>query len=133
MTAYQKQASDFLTNHGITFKAKFMGDKCPIWCDGKHIHGDRYLVTFRRGKQSLTLSFWNSLHDQENGKAPTSYDVLAAIEKYEVGTYEDFCSNYGYDTDSRKAYTTYKLVLKEYTKVSGFFTESELTELQEIN
>ncbi len=30
---------------------------------------------------------------------PTAYDILACLTKYEVGTFDDFCSNFGYDTD----------------------------------
>jgi hypothetical protein len=67
MSEYEDQANKFMGDHGIKFHSKFMGDKCPIWCDGKHIHGDRYLVTFSRYNppKRFTLSFWNSLNDKE--------------------------------------------------------------------
>jgi hypothetical protein len=147
MSEYEDQANKFMADHGIKFHSKLIGDKCPIWCDGKHMHGDRYLVTFTRlhikashaprydcePRKRFTLSFWNSRHDQETGEAPTAYDVLYAIEKNDPRTFEDFCGEFGYDTDSRKAETTYKLVKREWAKVSAFFTESELTELYEIN
>ena len=130
---YETKANAFLESHAIRFHAKQMADKCPIWCDGQHIHGDRYLVTFsRKPRKRMTLSFWNSLDDVQHGRAPTAYDVLAAIEKYDPGTFEDFCGEFGYDTDSRKAATTYRLVIREWRKVSGFFTSEELTEAQEI-
>ena len=139
---YQKQGKNFLNKHGIKFSAKFEGDKCPLWCeDGKHIHGKRHLITFKRqaletapGKISgFSLSFWNSYNDAATGKLPTPYDVLSVIEKHEVGTFEDWASELGYDTDSRKAYTTYKAVYAQWLKVEKFFTPEELEELQEIN
>lgn len=65
-------------------------------------------------------------------KVPTAYDVLACVEKNEVGTFEDFCGNFGYDTDSRKAETVYRAVCEEYRKVQNFFTAEELDKLNEI-
>lgn len=64
---------------------------------------------------------------------PTAYDVLACIEKYEVGSFEDFCGNFGYDTDSRNAVKVYKAVRKESENVRKLFTEQEIELLQEIN
>jgi len=58
--------------------------------------------------------------------------VLACIQKYEVGNFQNFCGDFGYDTDSRKAEKIYKAVCKEWEKVNTFFSESELIELQEI-
>jgi len=134
MSEYEQQAQDFLQRNGITFKAVFKGDKCPLWDDDKHIHGDRYLITFTRTltKKRFSLSFWNSLHDKENGIQPTPYDVLASITKYDPGNFADFCNEYGYDEDSCKAYTTFNAVLKEWQKVSTFFTEPEIMALEEI-
>lgn len=64
--------------------------------------------------------------------APNAYDLLASITKYEVGTFEDFCGEYGYDEDSRTAEKTYNAVKEEYLKVISIFNESEIEELQEI-
>lgn len=63
---------------------------------------------------------------------PTEYDLLACLQKYEVGTFENFCANFGYDTDSRRAKKTYKAVLKEYAQVCTIFSPKELEEMQEI-
>lgn len=65
-------------------------------------------------------------------KTVQAYDLLAAITKNDPGTFEDFCSEYGYDTDSRKAEEVYRAVVKEYAKVRKFFTPAELEALQEI-
>lgn len=66
------------------------------------------------------------------GTPPTPYDVLSCLEKYPVYDFEDFCSNYGYDTDSRKAYKTYKAVKRESENVHILFNEEELELLREI-
>lgn len=67
------------------------------------------------------------------GEAPTLYDVLACLQKYDVGTFEDFCSDFGYDTDSRTAEKTYKAVVKEYDKMCSLFNDEELELLQLIS
>jgi hypothetical protein len=64
--------------------------------------------------------------------APTSYDVLACLQKYDVGNFEDFCAEFGYNTDSRKAEKTYNAVCEEFKNIQTLFTDSEIEELQEI-
>jgi len=49
-----------------------------------------------------------------------------------VYSFKDFCGEFGYDTDSRKAFTTYKAVKREWENVSKLFTEDEIELLQEI-
>jgi hypothetical protein len=66
-------------------------------------------------------------------KIPTAYNVLACLQKYDVGTFEDFCSEFGYDEDSKRAEKIYKDVANEYTQLCALFTEEEMSQLQEIN
>ena len=66
------------------------------------------------------------------GKEPSLYSVLACLTKYDPGTFEDFCSEYGYDTDSRKAEKIYKAVKEEWLNVQALFNDDELEILQEI-
>jgi len=65
-------------------------------------------------------------------KAPTNYDILACLTKYDPNTFEDFCSEFGYDEDSRKALKVYEAVKKEFTDLCTLFNDEELTELAEI-
>ncbi len=64
--------------------------------------------------------------------APTAYDVLACLTKYNPGSFENFCSEFGYDTDSRKAEKTYNAVKEEYMNVCSLFNDTEIEALQEI-
>jgi hypothetical protein len=74
--------------------------------------------------------FWE---ENKNFKIPSAYDVLACLQKYEVGSFKDFCDSFGYDEDSRKAEKTYNLVVEEYKNVCMLWNEKELEILQEIN
>lgn len=67
------------------------------------------------------------------GTPPTAYDVLACLQKYEVGTFEDFCGEFGYDTDSKRAEKVYKAVAKEFDNVCKIWSDAEIEQLQEIN
>lgn len=153
MSEYEAQATKFLTDHGLEIKTAFKGDRCPLWDDDKHIHGDRYRVTIKRGKclhdsksmlpvectcdrpRSVTFDFWNSHADRQAGKSPTAYDVLACVSSdlYYPETFEEFCSEYGYEQDSRKAEQTFKAADKFGRKLRAFFTEKEAEDLSEIN
>lgn len=66
-------------------------------------------------------------------KAPSAYSLLAALTKYDPGSFENFCGEYGYDTDSRKAENTYRAVVAEWHQVRAFFTDTEIEKLAEIN
>lgn len=63
---------------------------------------------------------------------PTAYDVLACMQKYDVGSYEDFCSEFGYDTDSRTAEKIYRAVVEEYKNLAMLYSDAELEEMAEI-
>jgi len=65
-------------------------------------------------------------------KTPNAYDILSCLTKYDPGSFEDFCSEYGYDEDSRKVEKIYNEVVKEYTQLCTLFTDSEMEEMQEI-
>lgn len=127
-SSYEVQANDFLTSIGVKFSAVFLEH-------GKHFQDDkekrdRYKVGFSRGRNRFSLMFGQSIANA--GKAPSAYDVLACVQKYDVGSLENFCSEFGYDSDSRKAEKIYKDVCQEYAKVSAFFSAEELEQLQNI-
>ena len=76
---------------------------------------DHWKVTLRRPHHTLTTYF--SMGFGHNGKEPKADEVLDCLASDANGanqnTFEDWCSEYGYDTDSRKAERTYKAC--EYT------------------
>ena len=133
---YDKQAEDFIKFAKI--KVTIVRDPnnvCPRWDDGKHIHGDKYIVMFSGlGNRRLRFPFWNSYNDAREEKDPRPYDVLACISSDAncPETFEKFCSDYGYDTDSRKAEAEFKSLKAFAIKLRRFFTQEELDKLQEI-
>lgn len=63
---------------------------------------------------------------------PTAYDILTCLTKYDPGTFENFCCEFGYDEDSRTAERIYFAVQKEYAQLTRIFTAEQMEELQEI-
>lgn len=134
MNNYDEEGRKFLRDNKIKFNATLTTDnKCPMWDDEKHIHGDEYRVTFSRVGKRFIIRFWNSKRDSEEGNEPTPYDVLTCLTKSDPGTFDNFCAEYGYETDSRRAEKAYTAVVKEWGKVKEFFTGPEIELLQEIN
>lgn len=74
----------------------------------------------------------NDLARLKADAVPSEYDVLACLEKYDPGTFEDFCSEFGYDEDSKTAERIYIAVIKEYKDLTRIFTEEQMEELSEI-
>lgn len=126
-----------------------------------HIHGKHYRCTISgKDRGHVSFDFWNSYADEEysalgskayrngevmfkyrpgrgkptqNPKTVQAYDLLACITKNDPGTFKDFCGDFGYDEDSRKAFDVYLAVQDEYSKVRRFFTAAEMEELEAIN
>ena len=63
---------------------------------------------------------------------PTAYDLLACLQKSDPGSFENFCPEFGYDSDSRTAERTYKAVKEEFQGLERLFTDDEIQALQAI-
>lgn len=156
---YETRAEEFLTRHGVKFMVVPVGTACPRRCDGKHMHGYQYKVTFTRAcRKPFVTDFWNSFadtqrpargwetadridpltrkpmtrHSPTSAPLPTAYDVLSCLTHSDPGTHAEFCADFGCDTDSRKGLDTYLAVVEEWAKVRAMFGDC-LDELQEIN
>lgn len=150
MSEYEAQAERFCRKYGVRVSAAFKGDRCPPWgaegdrkkfatCSCGATHGDRYRVTLRqtdatRRPRSVSFDFWNSHSDMQNGKRPTAYDVLACVsgDIYCPESFEEFCGEYGYDEDSRRAEAVFRRCDVFAQRLRNFFTQEEQEALVEI-
>ena len=130
---YQKQATDFLKKTGVQYSARFK--KYGIHFLDDKDERDIFACTLRRDGKSISFKFGQSINDSTgNGSnKPTAYDLLTCITKSDPGNFNNFCGDFGYSEDSRGAEKIYKACVKEWDKVSGFFSEEEIEQLQEIN
>jgi len=124
---YQKQANDFATKHGV--KLQILGSERKSMWDEQQSRTVFRVKLSRKGK-SYTFEFGQSI--AAGNEDPTMYDILTCLTKYDPESFDNFCSEYGYDTDSRKAEKTYKAVCKEFEAVDRLFGDviDELAEIQ---
>ena len=92
----------------------------------------RYKIRY----DDLTIQEKNTAKKELEAKqaeaTPNAYDILSVMTKYDPGTFEDFCGEFGYDTDSRKAEAIYFAVQKEYSNLLRILTDEQMEELAEI-
>lgn len=151
---YDIQAETFLRKCGITFETHYLGHYPAKW-DLKGGRGRaHWAITLSRSqKKPLTLTFGaplvNSYQDSQRKNpgqigtpldyarqkkvSPSPYSVLACVTKCDPGTFANFCADYGYSTDSRKAFEMYLETQKEWGDIERFFSPEEQEKLAEIN
>ena len=93
----------------------------------------RYNRHFDSLNYSEKVKAQRELKEKKAAAQPTAYDILACMTKYDPGTFDDFCAEYGYNEDSRTAERIYFAVQKEYTQLAKIFTPEQLEEMQNIN
>ena len=64
--------------------------------------------------------------------SPTDYDILCCLDATNPVTFEDWCSSWGYSTDSIKTFELYKEVCKEFEGLKRLYTAKELDMLSKI-
>jgi hypothetical protein len=132
METYIKKATDFLKKTKTTFKVEYL--KTGKYFPDDKEERDIYNITLIHGPRSYSFTFGQSILESRkiSRKMPNEYDVLACLTKHDPGTFEDFCFDFGYDTDSKKAEKTYNAVKDEYSSVCYLFSTDEIEEMQEI-
>lgn len=135
MNEYVKQAKDFLESCNATMTITYLGKEANAnWNEAKL--RNTYRATIKTPKGSMWVKFWDSMANTQSGKKPNEYDILACLQKYDVGTIDDFVSEYGYEVkewaDVKRIQKTYKAVCAEYKKVCRCFTEDQIEAMQEI-
>lgn len=133
ISRYELEAILFLQSTNTTFTASFK-DHDLYFPDDDECR-DIFNCVLKNSSHRFRFTFGQSINDSDGrgSNPPTAYSVLASMQKYDCGTFSDFCNEFGYDTDSRKAYKIYKAVKREWENVRRLFTEEERERLQEIS
>lgn len=125
---YLIQAENFAKEIGL--KMYYIGE--PVY--KKHFEDDTserfvFKIKLVRNNKSMTINFGQSI--MNGNKKPDIYDVLACLQKYDVGSYNDFIKEFGYER-SDVSFKIYKKVVNEFKNVERLFGDV-LDELREIN
>jgi len=62
-------------------------------------------------------------------RQPSAGSVLPCLQTRSPSTFEDFCAEYGYDTDSRKAEKIWRACADQYLALSAMYSPDELEAL----
>lgn len=95
-------------------------DSKPAAWDEKHPYEHpHYRVTVKTEKGRASFDFWGSYNDYQTGEESEPADALACFASDAMAgmeSFEEFCSGFGYDTDSRKARKIWKSCKNAATK-----------------
>lgn len=129
---YQQQAIDFANKVGLKLSVKYHSFGKYFGEDDQPRH--IFQCAIRRGGKSYGFKFGQSI--AKGSTEPTMYDVLACLTKYDPYSFEDFCSEYGYEIydreDKRRYFKIYNSVAKEWKGVDRVLGDV-IEELREIN
>lgn len=123
---YNKEMKKILNNAGISVNIVYIAKSFPNWDEG-NLH-NQYKIILERGKQQMQFDYWDSLYNTKENKKPSTYDVIACLEWYEIYDFEDFCQNFGYDTDSMKAFNIYTECQKQQKELFALIPEENIRE-----
>lgn len=115
----------------ITINSDFKGDKLWKNSNSRQENWNNHLVTVTHNKKRLSFDFWGSVMNPEN---KTEQEVVFAFYCFLSdscagnGTFENFCSEFGYDQDSRTAERIHKQCISSNQKFNRVF-DCDLYEL----
>lgn len=129
---YKGTFGNSMKDSGIKLNGNFVTTEAAI--DKKLLDADNNTFRlFSLTRLSWALGYPVSYREIELPKMPNAYDILSCLTKHDVGSFEDFCSEFGYGVDSRSAEKIYKAVVKEYEGLSMLYSDEELKEMSEIS
>lgn len=160
LSEYERRAIEFLLNTNTVLDIDYIGHGHHF--DEDKETRDIYRFTLKREGRKYTAKFGQSIahsgtptesykvtakfnrtnpgsfptkpeHFERKRQKPTAYDILACMTKHDIGSFEYFCGEFGYDVDSRKAEQTYFAVQREYKGVCLIWNAEEREQLADIN
>jgi hypothetical protein len=113
----------FIRSAGIKMRAT-RTDRNPAMSDANM---DHWRCILRAGRSRMSLVF--SMGYGHNGKEPKPAEVLDCLASDASGLenaqdFEDWCAEYGYDTDSRKAERIYKAIQRQAESLKRLLGDS---------
>lgn len=127
------------TFKNFLINSTFKGDKVAPWSDKQQNYNNHTItVTNTETEQKISFEFWGSIMKPE---VKTEDELLNAfycfVSDAVSGNYSfnEFCGEFGYDEDSRKAEKTWKACKKSLEKLNKIYNGDVYdlaNELQEI-
>lgn len=146
MTAKQieLQIENILQKAGIEYSAKYVGENENPFNSEKSYTMDAWKIVFSKGNKRFSLDYFTGVGLRKKAKirhmpdtpimphpAGVLYSVVMDSEACEM-SFDDWCSELGYDTDSRKALETYLACQNNGAKYAMLFDSNVRQEIAEI-
>lgn len=134
---YNCQAIEFLLNTKTKIKIDSISKDYPNW-QREHMV-NKYRVTLKNKKHSYEYEFFDSIKNTKdnNSLKYDFYSVLAGMGIYTPDSFDEFCSEFGYEFKNESEYIKTKSIhlacLEQNKNLRKLFTVSELDMLSEIN
>lgn len=126
MSEYDVKMKKILNENDIKVNIIYITQSYTNW-DKENLH-NQYKIVVKRGNKQMQYDFWDSLANTQECKKPSIYDVVSCLEWYSIYDFEDFCCNFGYDTDSLKAFNIYTECQKQQKELFEIIPEEEIRE-----
>lgn len=120
--------TEFVKRHNIRMTAEYT-DSNPYIADDQFARmANHWKCILRINRRRMTVYF--SMGRGLAGE-PETDDVLSCIASDAAGyenarSFEDWCGDYGYDTDSRTAEKTYKTIGRQSDRLERFIGDADL-------
>lgn len=118
--------AEFVQAHGITASVKHINSN-PNMAKSEYMNR-HFEVTLQLGNDSMMVPFsQGDAHTEE----PTAEDVLNCLASDSAGpdSFEEFCSEYGYDEDSRTAERIFNACQRQKAELESFLGTELFSEL----
>jgi hypothetical protein len=120
-----------LNDEKVTITATYKGDKS--WdADSTVQNCNNHRVTVSRRGKRVSFEFWGSIVEPEiKTRNQLRFAVACFLFDAAAGrlSFEDFCSDYGYNEDSRKAFAKWKECKNATKKADRIFSRYEQEKL----
>jgi hypothetical protein len=108
----------FITRNAIRMTSEW-ADENPNMAD-MPAGSSHYKCTFRKGSKQMTVYFSQGPAICREPTAKDVLDCLASDATADLTSFEDFCSEFGYDVDSRRAERTFNAIKRQTEKLQRF-------------
>ncbi len=123
---------EFIVKHNLRMNDPDYRDSNPNMADDKWAReATHWTCVLRRGGRQMTVPFSQGAAHVGPPELKSVLDCLAsdASGVANAQSFEDWCSEYGYDTDSRKAEGVYKACVQSAKKLKNLLGEEAYEEL----
>ena len=113
----------------VSLKSEYLGNKLWPNSDSRHENYNNHKITVKANGKRATFEFWASImHPEIDSESDliSSFECFVSDAVSGLYSFEDFCSEFGYDTDSRKAEKIHRACQKSADKLKRLLGDADI-------